>query len=65
MQAVWCILQAAKTKVEKEFTPKVPVRFIRFFKTPLFDRMARACLQHFLAVAEHEALSTVRFCCTL
>ena len=53
-------MQAAKSKVEKGFTASLPGRFTRFFKTPSFDKLARACLQHYLSVAEQQALSMVQ-----
>ncbi len=52
--------QAAKSKLEKGFGAATPSRFKAYFKTPSFDKLARACLQYFLAVVEQDALSVVR-----
>ena len=35
-------------------------RFTRHYKTSRFDKIARACLQHFLAVVEQHALLQVQ-----
>ena len=53
-------VQAAKSKVEKGLGIATPGRFRAYFKTPSFDRLARACLQYFLAVEEQNALSVVQ-----
>ena len=58
MSAASC--QAAKAKVERCFAATVPGRFTEYFKTSRFDKIARACLQHFLAVVEQQAISTVQ-----
>ncbi|CAK0783354.1 hypothetical protein CVIRNUC_006553 [Coccomyxa viridis] len=49
--------EAAKSKLEKGFGAATPSRFKAYFKTPSFDKLARACLQYFLAVVEQDALS--------
>ena len=52
-------MQATKAKLEKGFGAAVPSRFRAYFKTPSFDKLARAFLQYFLAVVEQDALSVV------
>ena len=48
--------QAAKAGVQKGFDASTTAQFRRFFASPLFDRLARACIQHFLARFEHDLL---------
>ena len=38
----------------------MPGRFTEYYKSARFDKIARACLQHFLAVVEQHALSKVQ-----
>jgi hypothetical protein len=50
------LAQAAKAAVQKTFSSSTTAQFRRFFASPLFDRLARACIQHFLARFEHDLL---------
>ena len=46
--------------MQKGFDASTTTQFRRFFASPLFDRLARACLQHFLARFEHDLLCKAR-----
>lgn len=52
-------MQAAKAKLQTAFAGTVTGQFRRYFETPLFDRLAKSCIYHFLARFEHDALSKV------
>ncbi len=51
--------QAAKSKVQKAFDGGIPGLFRLYYKSKLFDRLAKSCILHFLAHFEHDALSKV------
>lgn len=55
--------QAAKAQLQKRFDSGVTGDFRRFFGSPLFDRLARTAIQHFLARFEHDLLTKVCVCC--
>lgn len=52
-------LQAAKSKVQKTFDGTITPHFRHFFVSPLFDRLAKACIHHFLASFERDLLIKV------
>ncbi len=51
--------QSAKSKVQKVFDGTITGHFRRYYESALFDKLAKACIYHFLARFEHDALSKV------